>query len=96
MITHIVCFRLKDRSAANVARAHEVLRGLRGKVPVLRHLEVGIDVVRSERSFDIALVAKFDSLDDLRAYQLHPAHLETIKYMNTVRDVSVAVDYESP
>ncbi len=96
MITHIVLFRLKDRTAANIAKAGDVLRGLRGKVPVLRGLEVGVDVVRSERSFDVGLVAKFDSLDDLRAYQLHPAHLEVVKYMNSVRETSVAVDYESP
>lgn len=94
MITHIVLFKLKDRSVANIARAGDVLRALRGKVPVLRHLEVGTDVVRSERSYDVALVAKFDSLEDLQAYQFHPAHLEVVKYMNSVRESSVAVDYE--
>lgn len=96
MITHIVLFRLKDRGAENVERTREVLEGLRGKVPVLRHLEVGTDVLHSERSFDLALTAKFDSLDDLQAYQVHPAHQEVVKYLAGVRESAFVVDYESP
>jgi Stress responsive A/B Barrel Domain len=62
MITHIVCFKLKDRSAESVEKTRQVLLGLRGKVPQLRRLEVGADVVRSERSYDLALTATFDSM----------------------------------
>lgn len=69
--------------------------GLKGKIPQLRHLEVGVDVLHSERSYDIALVTKFDSLAELEAYQKHPVHVEVAKYMTSVRDSAVAVDYES-
>lgn len=95
MITHIVFFKLKDRSPENIQRTRDVLADMEGKIPQLRSLEVGIDVVRSERSYDIALVARFDSLEDLRAYNDHPVHQEVIKYIATVKDVSLAVDYES-
>ena len=64
MITHVVLFRLKDRSPENIDKAKKVLEGLSGMVPVLRHLEVGVDLIKSERSYDIALTAKFDSLED--------------------------------
>ena len=94
MITHIVLCRLADRSPESVRRAAEVLRGLAGKVPQLRTLEVGVDVLRTERSYDIALTATFDSLEDLQAHQAHPAHQEVVKYMNRVRDAAVAADYE--
>lgn len=95
MITHIVFFKLKDRSPENIQRTYEVLAGMEGKIPQLRSLEVGIDVVRSERSFDLALTAKFDSLEDLQAYNDHPVHQEVIEYIAKVKDVSLAVDYES-
>ena len=95
MITHVVLFRLKDRSDVSVEMAKKVLEGLSGRVPVLRHLEIGVDIIKSERSYDIALIAKFDSLEDLEAYQNHPFHLEVAGYMATVRDSAVAVDYES-
>jgi len=92
MITHIVFFKLKDPH--NVKKASEVLLGLSGKIPQLRHLEVGIDILRSDRSYDIALVTKFNSLDDMKAYQIHPVHEEVSKYMASVRESSVIVDYE--
>lgn len=95
MITHIVFFKLKDRSLRSVEKARDVLLGLRGRIPQLRQLEVGIDVLHSERSYDIALVTKFDSLQDLETYQKHPVHVEVAKYMTSVRESAVAVDYES-
>jgi hypothetical protein len=56
---------------------------------------VGADVIRSPRSYDVALVATFDSLPDLEAYQLHPAHQEVVRFLDTVRESTVAVDFES-
>lgn len=95
MITHIVFFKLKDRSRGSVEKAMDVLLGMKGSIPQLRHLEVGSDVLHSQRSFDIALVTKFDSLEELDAYQRHPVHVEVAKYMTSVRKFSVSVDYES-
>jgi hypothetical protein len=95
MITHIVFFKLKDRSRGSVEKSMDVLLGMKGRIPQLRHLEVGSDVLHSQRSFDIALVTKFDSLEDLDAYQKHPVHIEVAKYMTSVRKNSVSVDYES-
>ncbi|OBR67373.1 stress responsive protein [Paenibacillus oryzae] len=95
MITHIVFFKLKDRSKASVDATAAVLRNLEGKIDVLRYIEVGTDVLHSERSYDIALVTRFDSLADLDAYQVHPEHKKVIEHMSQVRESSVSVDYES-
>ena len=95
MITHIVFFKLKDASPENIEKTRDVLQGLEGNVPKLRSLEVGVDVIRSERSYDIALIAKFDSLEDLNAYQTHPVHVKVGEYINSVKESAVAVDYES-
>ncbi len=95
MITHIVLFKLKDRSSRSAGEARDVLLGMRGKIPQLRYLEVGVDILHSGRSFDIALITKFDSLEELQAYQAHPVHIEVAKYMTSVRKFAVAVDYES-
>jgi hypothetical protein len=94
MINHVVVFKLKDRTPDNIEKTRAVLAALGGKVPFLRHFEVGVDVLRAERSYDLALLAKFDSLADLQAYQDHPAHQEVVKYMLTVRESTITVDYE--
>jgi hypothetical protein len=95
MITHIVLFKLKDRSAESIERTAQVLRNLEGKIDELLSIEVGIDVLHSERSYDIALTTKFDSLDGLQAYQVHPLHKVVIEHMAVARESSISVDYES-
>jgi hypothetical protein len=50
------------------------MRALPGSIPVVRDLEVGRDVVRSPRSWDVVLAMRFHSLEELREYQVHPAH----------------------
>lgn len=94
MIKHIVFFKLKDRSEEAVQRTAEILRSMDGKIEFVKSLEIGVDVLKSERSFDISLTAVVDSLEDLEAYQVHPVHQEIIKHMSEVKDSAVAVDYE--
>ncbi|MEV5028756.1 Dabb family protein [Paenibacillus sp. LPE1-1-1.1] len=95
MLTHIVFFKLKDGSKENVARTAQVLRDMEGKIEVLKSIEVGIDVLHSERSYDIALITKLDSLEALEVYQVHPVHKKVIEHMMQVREASVSVDFES-
>ena len=92
-LTHVVLFTLKDRSPDNVQRAAAVLRSLEGTISVLRHIEVGVNVVPSARAFDIALITRFDSLADMEAYQIHPRHQEVLAFMREQTDSAAAVDY---
>ncbi len=95
MIVHIVLFKLKEPSAENIVTVREMLLSMNGKIPMLRHLEAGIDVIRSERSYDVALYTKFDNLADLQAYQVHPYHADTvIPCMKANCSSIVAADYE--
>ncbi|MEK3786194.1 MULTISPECIES: Dabb family protein [Paenibacillus] len=94
MIKHIVFFKLKDRSPESIEHTASVLRGMNGKIKEVLSLEVGTDVIRSERSFDIALTAVVASLEDLKIYNDHPVHQEVVKHINEVKDISLAVDYE--
>ncbi|HBV98076.1 MAG: stress responsive protein [Peptococcaceae bacterium BICA1-7] len=93
MLTHIVLFKLSDRS--NVQKAKETLLSMNGKIPQLRHLEVGVDILQSERSYDLALITKFDSMDDMKAYQVHPVHKAVSDYMTSIREYAITVDFES-
>lgn len=95
MVTHVVLFRLKDRSRKNIERARDVLLSLKDRIPVIRSFEVGADIIRSDRSYDLALVSKFDNLDDLETYRIHPEHVNVVDYIAQVKESSIAVDYES-
>lgn len=95
MFTHIVFFKLKNRNDENVKRAKELLLSMEGKIPMLKELKVGADVVHSQRSYDIALITKFDSQEDMDKYQVHPVHInEVVKYLKPMLEGSAAVDFE--
>jgi hypothetical protein len=95
VITHIIFFKLKNRNPENIEKARERLDSLRGRVETLRSLEVGVDVLHKERSFDIALTARFDSMEGLTAYQQHPYHREVADWIKAASVSVASVDYES-
>jgi hypothetical protein len=94
MITHIVLFKLKEPTADNIETAVSRLASLRELIPTIRSLEVGPDVVRSPRSYDIGLVVTFDDMAGLAIYQPHPAHVPVSAYMREMSESIVSVDFE--
>lgn len=95
MIKHIVCFKLKDNSAENCLKTADILKSMQGKVPTLIDMEVGIDFLHSQRSYDIILQVTLENADKLEEYQTDPYHCDVVKtHMHAVMESSVAVDYE--
>ncbi|MGN0524148.1 MAG: Dabb family protein [Eubacterium sp.] len=95
MIKHIVCFKLADNSKEKCEKAAEVLRSMEGKVELIRDIEVGIDFLHSQRSYDVILQVVLDNEDALNLYQKDEYHCSVVKkYMHSVVETSVAVDYQ--
>ena len=95
MIKHIVCFKLQDNSLENCQKAKEVLESMRGNVPMLVKMNVGIDFLHSARSYDIILETYFKTRENLDNYQKDPYHCNVVKkHMHAVREASIAIDYE--
>ncbi len=75
MIRHIMLMKFKPGvSAADHERCLAAGQELPARIDALRAFTVGDDVARTPRSYDLAIVADLDSLDDLRRYQQDPAH----------------------
>jgi diamine N-acetyltransferase len=94
-LTHVVLFKLNERDHASISLTAEILRGMEGKIAVLQDIEVGTNVVPSERAYDIVLITRFRSLADMEAYQVHPVHQGVLAHMREVMESAVAVDYET-
>jgi len=95
MIVHIVMFKFKDENKQeNLLVTKSKLEELSSKIPMLEKMEVGIDFNKSERAFDLSLYSTFATKDDLKAYAIHPAHLEVVEFIKKVTEVSKVVDYE--
>jgi hypothetical protein len=94
MLIHVVLFKFKpDTTAAQAAQLEARLKGLPALIAEIREFRVGTDVVRSERSYDLALVSGFDDLAAMQRYQVHPAHQEVVALVKTLCGGVVAVDF---
>ncbi len=100
MVKHVVMWRLKDVAegadrAANAARMKRELETLRGRIPGLLSLEVGVDVERSSAAFDVVLISAHESPAALAAYQVHPLHARVAEFIGKIRSERVVVDFET-
>lgn len=95
MIKHVVCFKLKDNSLENCQKTRDILMSMKGKVDLLKDIQVGIDFLHSDRSYDIILETLFEDKKSLEAYQENPYHCEVVKkHMHAVRESSISIDYD--
>ena len=95
MINHIVMIKFKPEHAADIPAVREKLLALPAQIDAIRHYEVGLDVIHSERAWDLVIYSKFDSLETLEVYDKHPAHLEAVAFLRPMRSHIASVDYES-
>jgi len=79
MVKHIVCIKFKPGIAeSEIAELTKSLGALPPKIPEIRSFEFGPDILRTERSFDFALVASYEDVEALKRYQVHPDHLPVL------------------
>ena len=94
MLVHIVMFQFKEEDKeANLARVKVMLEALPSSIESLKRMEVGIDMSKSERSFDLVLTSVFEDQAGLSAYAIHPTHLEVVSVIKEVTSLSKVVDY---
>jgi hypothetical protein len=72
MIRHVVLMKFTDPADAPEAKSR--LEALPAEIPQIRSLEVGLDVLRTEVSYDLWLITTHDSAETLGEYQVHPVH----------------------
>jgi hypothetical protein len=80
--------------ARNVGRVKAEFESLRGRVPGLLGLELGVDESRVDYACDVVLIADFASREALAAYAAHPEHLRVRDRLGDLRSARHQVDYE--
>ncbi len=96
-VRHIVMWRLRGPDAAARREQGAALRAafesLRGRVPGLLHLEVGLDHSRIDYACDAVLCSEFESQAALDGYATHPEHLRVKQLIGDMRVARHQVDY---
>ena len=98
MIKHIVMWNVSGEDAAarasNLALVKAEFESLRGRIPGLLNLEIGVDESRIDYACDVVLYSEFASREALAAYAEHPEHLRVKRALGDLRTARHQVDYE--
>lgn len=99
MIKHIVMWTLRDEAEGATAEENgkkikEMLEDLNGKIPGLRHLEVGLSILQAQPGWQVVLYSELDSREALSTYQQHPEHQRCVEFVKKVVVERGVVDYE--
>jgi quinol monooxygenase YgiN len=97
LIRHIVMWNVRGETpgekAGNIALLRASFASLRGRIPGLLHLEVGVDTSRVDYACDVVLYSEFASQAALDAYGTHPEHLRVKRELGDLRIARHQVDY---
>lgn len=95
MIRHVAVFRfVASFTDAEREEWMAMVRALPDRIPQLRSMSVGADVLGGPSSHEVAIVADFDDLEGLDAYTRHPAHAEVLEKSAPVKVSLATVDFE--
>lgn len=96
-ITHIVLWKLngetEEQRTAQFEGIQQKLEALDGVVPSLRSIKLRRNEAYHDANHDIALLAEFDDVAGLEAYQVHPAHVEAAGYVRERVTGRAAADF---
>ncbi len=95
MIYHLVWFKMKE--GATATDREELAAGLNGMIPHISEIQemaVGDDFSGRSNGFEVGLLVKFLTREDLDIYAVHPKHLEFIQTCKHLWQEVRALDFE--
>lgn len=94
MLTHIVCWKYKPETTQNQKETHLAkLKNLPRVIPNIVSFNLGFDILRLERSFDLGLIAVYPDRAALDFYTVHPEHQEAAQLGKEIAERVVSVDF---
>lgn len=97
MLKHVVVWNIRDRSrkAEDGAVVKAALESVRGMIPGLVAIEVGLDAGYDSGAVDVALYGEFTDRAALDRYQQHPLHLAAKDVVAPLLTDRRVVDWEA-
>jgi hypothetical protein len=81
MLQHYVFLKYREGTSRTHVQAFCArMLDLRAAIPTIGHLEIGVDELHDARSWDLVLIMRFESVEALRAYQSHAAHVAVMTF----------------
>ena len=96
MIKHVVVWKIRDpaQKVAHAVAVKRALEALRGHIPGMLKIEVGVDIGYDPQADDVVLYSEFVDRAALDAYQGHPLHLDAKAIVSVLVTGRRAVDWQ--
>ena len=98
MIRRVVLWRLKadtpEQKLSDAQTIKAALESMRGKIPGLISITVGINTGNAEDASDVVMQSDFASLEALEVYESHPEHERVKPVVGPLRTERRIVEYE--
>jgi hypothetical protein len=72
----------------------ELLESLTGKIPGLIKIEVGINTLNADNTFDVILIGDFENKNAYDAYSKHEEHVKIVPFFKDLKLERAIVDYD--
>ena len=94
MIRHIVMVKLPEAIRAEAqTRITEGMAPLPAKLPEIKYMDVGINISKSPKAHDVAIVLDFEDEAGLKVFAVDPDHKALVGYIRKTADQISIVDY---
>lgn len=98
-IKHIVMWNVAPDESGDKSASIKIVKdrfeALKGIIPGLLHIEIGVDVSAVSYAYDVVLYSVFENAEALAAYAVHPAHLKVRAELEGIRVARGQVDYST-
>lgn len=93
-IKRISLFKLKNRNSKDIQEVADKLSSMKGKIPSLMDMEIGVNLSESDEAYDVLMIATFKNVEALHSYQQDPFHLKVKNFVEKQYESRAVVDYE--
>jgi len=92
MIKHVIMWKFREGQKEAMEEFLTRLKALNGVIPQIVSMEVGVSC-NPDNNFDAVLISTYDSMEDMKAYQNDPRHVEVSQLCKAIRTERAAVDF---
>lgn len=97
MLRRVVLWRLKARDAEQKAldagTIKRALESMRGKIPGLLNLQVGVNEIDGADAADVVMIVDFEHRQALEVYEKHPVHEQVKPIVGPLREERRVIEY---
>ena len=99
MINHIVMWKLKDFAEGRTKEENIdiLIKGyedLKKHIPQIKDAYIKRNINEKDSNFDTILFTKFNSIEEMESYLLHPEHKKYSELCKKLRDDRACIDFE--